>query len=72
MRTELTRLMQTGLVLCSLALLSTVFVAGCTEPSSPEPAPSTAPVDSRSPDSDASSSQDSGGSGTQGGGSSSR
>lgn len=65
MRTELTRFTRTGLVLCSLAALSTVFVAGCSEPSTPEPAPTSSPADGggggAAPDSDGSSTQGGGG-----------
>lgn len=73
MRFELTQLFRTGFALFSLTLLSTVFVAGCSEPSALEPAPATSPADNGAPDADGSGSQDSGGSSTQsGGGSSSR
>ena len=61
MRTEFTRTTLTGIVLCSLALMSTVFVAGCTSDSS-APAPASSPADSGNSEEPASD-----GSGTQGG-----
>lgn len=61
MPTELTRLMRSGLVLCSLALLS-AFVVGCT-PASSDPTPTSSPADGGgSPDSDGSGSRNTGGS----------